>query len=355
MQSEDTGRGPTIRVIMGTSKASRGGEIHIDGDLLLDDAALAQRARIRRCQEEHLEAATADTCNVLDCSFDSAECSKAAVDWLIAHRFDERLMRELDDDPTRGRDPKKITSLICMDFDWLRVAEGIPELRSMAFSHLRGFSLVVRRDEMFRFAMEVGTAEAYFGLLRMLRVTGLEIPEELKDELVESLARDGMALEPWEDLLGIAEPDEFELAPAMIAARDCAKLASAEDWSDWNQAEYWLLGVLQVLLGRVILPRRYGFDEREASEYDQDAEAARAVLAEYGLNLRGFEEELRRALRQLQGSGRDAWRRCCEKAQAQAQSRGVQGVWASDVTAICLEEQSEAVRMAVARYRARCR
>ena len=196
-----TGSGPTVRVKIGTSSAQRASEIHVDDGALLDDAALARRARIRCCQEEHLETATADTCNVLDCPFFVGECSEVATYWLLAHRNDEDFLRELADDPTLGRDPQKVTSLVRFERDWMRVAEAIPALRSVAFSHLRGFSLVAQRAQVYRMVMETGTPEVYAGLLRMLRVTELEVPEKLRGELREHLIRDGIALDPWEDLL----------------------------------------------------------------------------------------------------------------------------------------------------------
>lgn len=198
---EPVGSGPTIRVRMGTTPARRTNEIHVDSASLVDDAALAQRAQIRRCQEEHLEAATAGTCYVLDCPFVAGECSEVATYWLLAHRDDEDFLRELADDPTLGRDPQKVTSFVRYELDWMRVAEAIPALRSVAFSHLHGFSLVAQRAQVYRMVMETGTPEVYAGLLRMLRVTGLEVPEKLKGELREHLVRDGIPLDPWEDLL----------------------------------------------------------------------------------------------------------------------------------------------------------
>lgn len=314
----------------------------------MDDAAM-RRARIRRCQEEHLEAATTDTCNVLDCPFYAGECSEVATDLLLAQKGDQWLMRELADDPTLGRNPQKITSLIDLERDWFRIAQAIPEMRSMAFSHMRGFSLIVRREEVIHLAIEAGTSESYFGLLKMLRVTGLEVPVELQAELKEHLVRDGFSLDGWEDVLGMAEPDEYVLAPAMVAARDCAKLEAATHHADWNQMEYWLLGILQVVLGRVLLPGRYGFDEAEKRAYEQDVEDVRNMLAQRGLGPRVFEQALNKELTSSPGTGRSAWRWCCEEAERQAQSRGVQGVWAADVMMFCLRLQSAPVQAAIGR------
>lgn len=201
-QSPTGHTGPTIRVRMGASPARHTNEIHIDGEALLDDATLARRAQVRRCQEDHLEAAAAGTCIALDCPFAAGECSEVTTYWLLAHRDDEDFVRELADDPTLGRDPQKVTSFVRYELDWMRVAEAIPALRSVAFSHLRGFSLVAQRAQVYRMVMETGTPEVYAGLLRMLYVTGLEVPRELRGGLREHLVRDGIPLGPWEDLLG---------------------------------------------------------------------------------------------------------------------------------------------------------
>ena len=50
-------------------------------------------------------------------------------------------------------------TLVRFERDWMRVVEAIPALRSVAFSHLRGFSLVAQRAQVYRMVMETGTPE----------------------------------------------------------------------------------------------------------------------------------------------------------------------------------------------------
>ena len=202
---ENEGNGPTVRVHMGTSEKRPSGELRIDPAWSFDDEALARRAEILRCQREHLSAGLGGTCIMLDCPFELDECPQVATDWLLAHRSDEHLMSELAADPTLGHDPRLITSLIKSERFWMRIARAVPVLRSMAFAHMRGFELIVHREEVFRLAFETGTPLAYEGLLRMLRITGLPVPGHLRPELREHLVSDGIALDEWEDLL---EPDD---------------------------------------------------------------------------------------------------------------------------------------------------
>ena len=350
---EQRKHGPTVRVIMGTPVSRRNSEIRIDTDLLQTKKDDTRRADIRRCQQEHLEAEEAETCLVLDCPFDTMECSKVATNWLLAHRGDEQLMHELADDPTFGRNPREITSLVTTDIDWFRIVRAIPELRDIAFSHLRGFALVTNREEVVRLAMETGTPVAFDSLLRMLRLTGLEIPAGLRKELKDQLITCGTDLSLWEGLLEDEEPDGHDLSPAMLVAYERAHQVAALHHVDWDQVEYWLVGILRVVEDRVPPFDRYLFNDQMDRDFKRDTEAVRITLAAYGLDLALFKVELRDTLRNTRGTGRSKRRQYWAEAEELAQRRGESGVWAGDVLELCLRHPSKPVQQAIAEYQAK--
>lgn len=340
-------QGPTIRVKVGASAAQHGCEIRIDPEELASDEALARRAEIRKCQREHLEQGLGGVCLVRDCPYFFGECAEVACDWLLAHRNDEELMRELAENSSLGREPHMITSLLCSDRYWMRIARDIPALRSVAFARMRGYELVVHRDEVFRLAFETDTPVAYDGLLRMLRVTGLKVPKDLRANLKEHLIRCGAELDPWEDLLAHGDFDDDELSPAMLVACHFAGTMASMRHASWDQEEYWLLGILRLVEGAPIDLDEFAFDDEDLCNYDEDVKAVRGLLAMRGLDAKDFSSELWQALKSWQGSGFRARQLLWELVKARAEERGVAGVWARDVLEHALRSPSGAVRHAL--------
>ena len=212
-------------------------------------------------------------------------------------------MRELAEHSSLGREPHMITSLLCSDRYWMRIARDIPALRSVAFARMRGYELVVHRDEVFRLAFETDTPVAYDGLLRMLRVTGLKVPKDLRANLKEHLICCGAELDPWEDLLAHGDFDDDELSPAMLVACHFAGTMASMRHASWDQEEYWLLGILRLVEGAPIDLEEFAFDDEDLCNYDEDVKAVHGLLAMHGLDAKDFSSELWQALKSWQGSG----------------------------------------------------